>query len=256
VIRLAALGDCHVGADTAGLLHPHLRHVDEHADALLVAGDLTKCGTANEARCFAAELRDVSVPIYAVLGNHDYHAGENERVVDVLRDAGIRVLDGRTDVLEIDGTTIGIAGTKGFGGGFAGASGSEFGEPEMKAFIAHTKWIAADLLGALDALRTDVRVVLLHYAPVEATLVGERLEIYPFLGSYLLAEAIDVAGADLVFHGHAHRGTEHGTTPGGVPVRNVAQPVIGAAYKVYTLTDGSHAATATTYRETTATAKP
>jgi len=126
-----------------------------------------------------------------------------------------------------------VAGVKGFGGGFAGASGSEFGEREMKAFMAHTRHVAGMLEDALATLDTDVRVALLHYAPVEATLRGERLEIYPFLGSYLLAEAVDRAGADLVVHGHAHNGTERGVTPAGVPVRNVAQPVLRRSYAVY-----------------------
>jgi Icc-related predicted phosphoesterase len=131
-----------------------------------------------------------------------------------------------------------VAGTKGFGGGFAGASASPFGEEEMKAFVGHTEEVAAGLEGALGALDADLRVALLHYSPVESTLAGERLEIYPFLGSYLLAEAIDRAGADLVLHGHAHRGTERGVTPGGISVRNVAETVIGHAYKVYGLGDG------------------
>jgi Icc-related predicted phosphoesterase len=131
-----------------------------------------------------------------------------------------------------------VAGTKGFGGGFAGACGSEFGEPEMKAFINHTRELAENLERSLAGLDADLRVALLHYSPVEGTLLGERLEIYPFLGSYLLAEAVDRAGADLVLHGHAHRGTEQGVTPGGVQVRNVAQPVIRHAYHVYCFSGG------------------
>ena len=122
---------------------------------------------------------------------------------------------------------------KGFGGGFPGASGAEFGEPEMKAFIRHTKERSEALGSALASLRTDVRVALMHYAPIRETLQGEPPEIFPFLGSYLLAEAVDRSGADLVIHGHAHRGTEHGVTPGGVNVRNVAQTVIRQAYAVY-----------------------
>ena len=235
MIRIAAFGDCHVGVDSCGRLAPHLEPVNEHADVLLIAGDLTKCGTKDEARILADEVQNVTIPIYAVLGNHDHHADEVDGVTRALGDGGIHVLDGSAEVVEIDGASLGIAGTKGFGGGFANACGSDFGEPEMKAFMAHTKRIACRLERALASLSTDHRVALLHYAPIDATLVGERLEIYPFLGSYLLAEAIDVAGADLVLHGHAHGGTEHGSTPGGVPVRNVAQPVIGAAYKVYTL---------------------
>jgi Icc-related predicted phosphoesterase len=128
---------------------------------------------------------------------------------------------------------LGIAGTKGFGGGFLGAMASEFGEPEMKAFVRHTKSLAHELSGALRSLDTDVRIAVTHYSPVEGTLEGERREIYPFLGSYLLAEAVDGCGVALMVHGHAHGGRERGVTPGGTPVRNVAQPVLGAAYKVY-----------------------
>ena len=133
---------------------------------------------------------------------------------------------------------VGVAGTKGFGGGFRGAHGSDFGEPEMKAFVGHTKMLSDRLERSLTGLDTDLRIALLHYAPIEATLEGERLEIYPFLGSYLLAEAVDNAGADLVLHGHAHHGAEKGRTPGGIPVRNVAQPVIRHAYNIYTLDAG------------------
>jgi Icc-related predicted phosphoesterase len=235
MIRVAALGDCHVGADTSGRLRRSMESVNDAADLLLVAGDLTKCGTEAEARLLVDELRDIEIPICAVLGNHDHHGDEVDDITLVLKEAGVRLLEGDTAEFSLGGTTLGVAGTKGFGGGFAGASGSDFGEPEMKAFIRHTKCIAARLQGALASLPTEFRVALLHYSPIEATLDGERCEIYPFLGSYLLAEAIDTAGADLVVHGHAHSGQEHGSTPGGVPVRNVAQPVLGVAYKVYTL---------------------
>jgi Icc-related predicted phosphoesterase len=128
---------------------------------------------------------------------------------------------------------VGVAGTKGFGGGFAGASASDFGEREMKAFVAESRRRARRLERALASLRADRRIALLHYSPVADTLAGEPREIYPFLGSYLLAEAVDRSGADLVLHGHAHRGSPSGVTPGGVPVRNVAVPVIGCAYQVF-----------------------
>ena len=187
MIRIAAFGDCHVGADTCGRLRRHLEPVNEHADVVLIAGDLTKCGTKDEARLLTDELRDLTVPVYAVLGNHDYHSDEVDGVERTLTDAGIHVLDGDAETLALDGVSLGIAGTKGFGGGFAGASGSEFGEPEMKAFMVHTKRIASGLQDALVSLTTDYRVALLHYAPIDTTLEGERLEIYPFLGSYLLA---------------------------------------------------------------------
>jgi Icc-related predicted phosphoesterase len=138
-------------------------------------------------------------------------------------------------VVDLDGTTVGVAGCKGFGGGFVGACASNYGEPEMKAFVRHTMQAADTLSDALGSLDTDVRIALLHYSPVAETLQGEPLEIYPFLGSYLLAEAIDRHGADLALHGHAHAGSARGRTAGGCPVRNVALPVIGHAYRLFCL---------------------
>jgi Icc-related predicted phosphoesterase len=233
VIRIAAVGDVHVAADCAGCLE--LDGVDDCADLLLIAGDLTRIGDPCEAQVLATELSAVHVPVLAVLGNHDHHGDRPDEIVDLMTRAGIRVLEGETAVVEVGGTRVGIAGAKGFGGGFAGACGSDFGEPEMKAFVRHTKGIAARLETCLRHLEADIRIALLHYSPIPETLQGERLEIYPFLGSYLLGEAVDRAGADLVLHGHAHRGTEKGTTPGGIRVRNVAKPVIGRPFMVYEL---------------------
>jgi len=234
-VRIAAVGDVHVGEDSVGRLRPALEGVADQADVLLLAGDLTRCGTPAEAAVLVGELAGLGLPTACVLGNHDYHADQVREVTAVLEEAGLRVLEGDTWTIDVRGMTLGVAGIKGFGGGFPGASGSEFGEPEMKAFLRHSR-LAAERLGAeLAALRTDICVALTHYSPAAATLVGEPLEIYPFLGSGHLAEAIDGAGADLALHGHAHRGSETGATPGGVPVRNVAQPVIRAAYRVYTL---------------------
>lgn len=238
MIRVAAVGDVHVGAECAGRLAPHFAHVAEHADLLLLAGDLTRCGEPAEAEVLAGELAGVGVPTVAVLGNHDLHADQAGEVVAVLERVGVQVLDGTATVLDVDGVTVGIAGTKGFGGGFPGASGTEFGEPEMKAFMRHSREVAAGLHDALATLATDVRIALLHYSPVEETLRGERLEIYPFLGCWLLAEAIDEAGCDVAFHGHAHHGTERGVTPGGTRVRNVAQPVLARPYRVYGVEPG------------------
>ena len=233
MIRVAAVGDVHVGIDSAGRLAPRLAGLADHADVFLLAGDLTHRGRPEEAKVLAEELRGVRVPTIAVLGNHDYHSDEQDGVTEVLEQAGIRVLEGDAVVLEIGGRRVGIAGSKGFGGGFAGASASDFGEPEMKAFVGHTRALAGRLERALGGLRSDRRIVLLHYSPVAETLAGEPREIHAFLGSYLLAEAVDRVGADLVLHGHAHRGSRDGTTPGGVPVRNVAAPVIGRAYEVF-----------------------
>ncbi|MEU5694957.1 metallophosphoesterase [Actinosynnema sp. NPDC020468] len=236
MIRIAAVGDVHLGEDARGRMRPALENVGEHADVLLLAGDLTRHGTVAEARVVADEFRDLPVPVVAVLGNHDHHDDHPVEVSDVLRDAGLTVLEGDTATFGFAGGTLGVAGVKGFGGGFAGKCGSAFGEPEMKAFIRHTGEIADRLRAALSTLDTSVKVALTHYSPVPDTLRGEPPEIYPFLGSYLLGEAIDATGTQLAVHGHAHFGVEHGMTPGGVRVRNVAQPVIRSAYAVYDVT--------------------
>lgn len=235
MIRIAAVGDVHVDKDVLGRYRPALEQLPGVADALLVAGDLTRHGTVEEAQCMATEFRDLGVPVVTVLGNHDHQSDQQDKVGDVLRDAGLIVLEGDSTVLEINGHRLGIAGAKGFGGGFAGACASSFGEREMKNFVGTTEAIAERLGAALRGLDCDALVALTHYAPVPETLVGEPLEIYPFLGSYLLGQAIDSAPTALALHGHAHHGSERGRTPGGVPVRNVAHPVIKQAYNVYQL---------------------
>jgi Icc-related predicted phosphoesterase len=233
VITIAAVGDVHAGVDTAGVLRPHLRGLPEEADLFLLAGDLTKTGDPREAEVLAGELADLGVPIVAVLGNHDHHSDRPVEVRRVLGDAGVRVLEGETESIRIGEVTVGVVGAKGFGGGFEGACATDFGEPETKAFIRHSQERAAAVERELKLLDADVRIVLLHYSPVRETLLGEQPELYPFLGSYLLAEACDRQGADLILHGHAHHGTEKGITPGGIGVRNVAQPVLRRPYAVY-----------------------
>ncbi|MFF3851121.1 metallophosphoesterase [Streptomyces sp. NPDC002328] len=238
MIRVAAVGDIHMGPDSQGLLRPAFDTLPDCADLLLLAGDLTRHGTPEEAKVVAQEVRGLPVPVVAVLGNHDHHDERPEEVTAILREAGVTVLEGEGTVVECGGTRVGIAGTKGFGGGFVGRCAGEFGEPLMKEFVRYTRRCADALHTALEELGRDgceTRVALTHFSPVADTLAGEPPEIYPFLGSYLLAEAIDTAGADLSVHGHAHMGTEHGTTAGGVRVRNVAQPVIRRAFNVYQL---------------------
>lgn len=230
MIRIAAIGDLHFGTDSAGAYRPHLESLRERADVLLLAGDLTRLGRGDEAVIVADELRDLPIPALAVLGNHDVHSGEESEVRGALEDAGVTVLEEEGVVVEVEGGRVGVAGTIGFGGGFPGGSASDFGEPEMKAFVARTARMAGGLERSLRELDADLRVALLHYAPVRDTLEGEPPEIHAFLGSCRLADAIDRGGADLALHGHAHRGTERGRTAGGVPVRNVAWPVIDQAY--------------------------
>lgn len=235
MIRIAAAGDIHLAEHSRGGLRPRLEGIEERADVLLLAGDLTDHGSREEARVVAEEVGDLPVPVIGVLGNHDHHEGCPEEVAAILRGGGIRILEGEATVVELAGRRVGVAGTKGFGGGFFGTRGSSFGEREMKAFIDHSERTAGALRECLNGLDAEYRLSLTHYAPVAATLGEEPRELHPFLGSSLLAEAIDSAGSSLALHGHAHFGSEHGVTPGGVAVRNVAQPVLGAAFRVYDL---------------------
>ncbi|WP_116103788.1 metallophosphoesterase family protein [Amycolatopsis thermalba] len=236
MIRVAAVGDVHLGEDARGLLRPALEHLADLADVLLLAGDLTRHGALEEAEVVADVFSGLDRPVVAVLGNHDYHSDRQDDITKLLEDRGIRVLEGASARLEVGGQTLGVAGVKGFGGGFAGKCASAFGEREMKAFVEHSIERSEALRAAMMELDdVDHRIALTHYSPIPETLRGEPPEIYPFLGSYQLGEVIDECGADLAIHGHAHFGCEQGVTPGGVRVRNVAQPVIRSAYATYGL---------------------
>jgi Icc-related predicted phosphoesterase len=225
-VRIAAVGDVHCDEQTRGKLGASLRGVNEQADALVLAGDLTAVGKASEARCLVEELREVRVPVVAVLGNHDYEFDQEAVIVELLQDAGIHVLDGSGIVLELAGQRVGFAGAKGFCGGFGRYLVAPFGEQSLKAFV---KVGLRESLGLADALRrlgTERRVVVLHYAPIRETLAGESPELFPFLGNGGLCQPIDEHGADVVFHGHAHNGFLRGQTPRGIPVYNVAQKIV------------------------------
>lgn len=241
MIRVAAVGDVHVSRERGAFSRDQIERLAQAADVLLLAGDLTQNGYVLEALRLADELSGATIPVVAVLGNHDYHQGEQGQIRAALETAGVIVLEGEGVVLNVRGVSVGVGGGKGFGGGFAGACGSEFGEEEMKIFVRRARAEAEGLADALKQLECDVRIALLHYAPCDGTLAGERLEIFPFLGSYFLGEAVDAAGCAVAFHGHAHAGTERALTAGGIPVRNVARPVIKLAYKVYTLEPGEGA---------------
>ncbi len=235
MIRIAAVGDVHFDQSSRGRLKNYLSEIASQADILLLAGDLTQTGDLSEARVLAEDLAGAPIPVAAVLGNHDFHLGNELELAALLESYGITVLEGESVEYSIGNTCVGVAGIKGFGGGFPGACASDFGEPEMKDFIRYTKDQAQSLKAALLSLDTPYKVALMHYSPIAGTLLGERLELYPFLGSYLLSEAVDQAQVDIVFHGHAHKGTEKGETFAGVPVRNVAQPVIRHVCNIYTL---------------------
>jgi Icc-related predicted phosphoesterase len=233
MIRIAAAGDLHFDRGSEGKISEHFEILKMNADFLLLAGDLTQTGDPEEMKVLAKDLRFCPVPTIAVLGNHDYHSNKVDIVTEILKENNVSVLESSSIILNIQNFTIGIAGCKGFGGGFIGTSCADFGEEEMKSFIRHSKDVAHKLKMIIHDLKTDYKIVLLHYSPTPQTLFGEKKEIYPFLGSHLLADAIDSDVVDLVFHGHAHKGIEKGETPGGTPVRNVAQPVIRHPFNFY-----------------------
>jgi Icc-related predicted phosphoesterase len=221
-VRFAAVGDLHVTRESAGTLRAFFAQAADTADALLLCGDLTDYGTAEEADVLCGELAALKIPVVAVLGNHDYESGTPEIVTHALTHAGVRVLDG--EACEIEG--VGIAGTKGFAGGFGRGSLGSWGEPAIKLFVKEALNEAMKLEAALAKLRTPRRIALLHYSPVASTLEGEPLQIFPFLGSSRLEEPLLRYPVDAVFHGHAHRGAMEGRTINGVPVYNVAKPLL------------------------------
>ena len=221
-MRIAAVGDLHCRADTRRNIGVALRGADEEAEVLLLAGDLTDHGTLEEAHWLAEELSGVKMEKCAVLGNHDYEGGESEGVKRILSEAGVHVLDG--DPWQLN--DLGVAGIKGFAGGFELAQLQRFGEEPLKAFVDACIAEERKLEKALFQLRTRRKIALLHYSPCRQTLEGEPLEIYPFLGATRFSGPIDSIRPDLALHGHAHRGTLKGETRGGVPVYNVALPVL------------------------------
>jgi Icc-related predicted phosphoesterase len=194
---------------------------------LVIAGDLTDYGLADEARALARDLTTlVKIPIVAVLGNHDYESGEETLVRDVLVDAGVHMLDG--DAVELHG--VGFAGVKGFAGGFGRGALGPWGEQAIKLFVQEALNEALKLESALARLKAKHRIAVLHYAPVRATVEGEPPEIHPWLGSSRLEEPLTRFQVSAVVHGHAHKGSPEGRTSGGIPVYNVAVPVLTAAY--------------------------
>ncbi|HWK65043.1 MAG TPA: metallophosphoesterase [Rhizobiaceae bacterium] len=220
LLKVAAVGDLHVRED-GGSYRNLFSDVSQAADILVLAGDLTDTGEPRQAEILAEELRTCSIPVVAVLGNHDYESGLVQEVSDILRRAGVHLLDGQAT--EING--VGFVGVKGFIGGFGRRMLGSFGEPTIKAMVAESLNEAMRLENAMRQSRSERTLIVLHYAPTEDTVVGEPLEIYPFLGSSRLAETIDRFKVSAVVHGHAHHGTYEGRTPGGAPVFNVAMHI-------------------------------
>lgn len=225
-VKVAAVGDVHCNKSSAGALRPLFSQAAEAADMLLLCGDLTDYGLAEETRILVEELSVVTIPIVAVLGNHDYETGNEDEVKQMLGDAGVQVLDG--DACEVCG--IGIAGAKGFAGGYGRHALGPWGERAIKGFVDEALREALKLETALSKLRTRQRIALLHYSPIEQTVKGEPPEIYPFLGTSRLEDPLVHYPVDVVFHGHAHRGSPYGTTVNNIPVYNVAKPLLARTY--------------------------
>jgi Icc-related predicted phosphoesterase len=222
IVRVAAVADVHCSR-ARGTLSPLFEQMAAAADVLLICGDLTNHGHPDEARTLAGELAAVQgVPVIAVLGNHDHEAAMMDQLGDVLRDAGVTLLDG--DACTVRG--VGFAGTKGFGGGFGRAAMPYWGEAAAKVYVQEARHEAAKLATALDRLPTEPRIAVLHYAPIQATVADEPRELWPFLGSSYLETALARVPVTAVFHGHAHYGTPQGQTATGTPVYNVALPLL------------------------------
>ncbi|WP_437642597.1 metallophosphoesterase family protein [Sorangium sp. So ce854] len=221
--RVAAASDLHCRPEHGGRMRELVRAVNAEAEVLVLCGDLTDRGYPEEAKVLADALSGLSVPCAAVLGNHDLDRGASAEIARILGEVGVEVLDGDHLVLRDD---VGVAGVKGFMGGFGNATLQAFGEGPLKAFVQEAVTEALKLEAALSQLDTDRRIVIMHYTPVLDTTVGENVEIRPFLGTSRLVAPIDLYGADVVFHGHAHHGALEGRTPRGTPVYNVAMPLL------------------------------
>jgi len=225
-IRVAAVGDIHVRETDKGKLAAFFKDVSEEADVLVIAGDLTDTGDEGEAQVLADELKSCSIPVVGVLGNHDYEKGRHKLIRQILQNNNMHVLDGEAIILE----GVGFAGVKGFGGGFDKHMLSMFGEGAMKAFVQEAVDEALHLdraLARLDQENENIRkIAVLHYSPIQATVIGEPEQIFPFLGSSRLAEPLSRRNVVAAFHGHAHVGTLEGETNNGVKVYNVAKPIL------------------------------
>lgn len=223
MIKVAAVGDLHCSKNSVGQLRPLFSQAAEMADMLLLCGDLTDYGLAEEAKILADELTALKkMPVVAVLGNHDYESGTPDDVKNILSDAGVQILDG--DAVEIEG--VGIAGVKGFAGGYGRHALGPWGEGAIKSFVNEALQEALKLEAALAKLRTGHRVALLHYSPILDTVQGEPPEIFAYLGTSRLEDPLVHYPVDVVFHGHAHRGSPEGKTVNNIPVYNVAKPLL------------------------------
>ena len=239
-LRIAATGDVHCRDSNRDAIVSSFAALGDDVDLVLVAGDLTSHGRLEEAEILCAAAAETEAPVYAVLGNHDWHADEAEAILERLEAGGVHMLDRRAAVCQVGEVEVGIVGVKGFVGGFAPRHLPDFGEPSLRAVYAEaTVEVEALDEGLREVATCPLRIVLLHYSPAEETLEGEPREIWVFLGSDRLAAPILEHGPDLVLHGHAHAGSPDGTI-GETPVHNVSRPVLGTDFRIFEL-DASRA---------------
>lgn len=237
-IRIAAAGDIHCSAETQDRLAASFRRLDGEVDLFLLAGDLTTLGEPEQAEALAEVCRPLETRTIAVLGNHDWHANRVGELLELLEEAGVTMLDPGWTTCELGGTSVGVAGTKGFVGGFPDSQLPDFGEPILRQVYRDTTAEVDAITSGLEAIADcDHRIVLLHYAPTTTTLEGEPRVIWAFLGTDRMAAPIGDRRPDVVLHGHAHRGTFEGRI-GEVPVYNVALEVMKRDFFVFEL-DGA-----------------
>lgn len=222
VVRIAAVGDIHCTKTSQGALEPLFSEASEQADVLLLCGDLTDYGLPEEAHVLVKELAAAKIPVLAVFGNHDYESGKQAEIEQILSDAGVTILDGTA--CEVEG--IGFAGVKGFAGGFGSKALGAWGEDAIKSFVHEAVNEALKLESALARLQTQERIAVLHYSPIQETVEGEPPEIFPFLGSSRLEDAINRYSVTAAFHGHAHKGRLQGLSSNNIPVYNVSMPLL------------------------------
>jgi Icc-related predicted phosphoesterase len=238
MLRIAAAGDIHCSPAERARIENAFASLDSGIDIVLLAGDLTTGGMPDEAAVLADACRDLPQPVFAVLGNHDWHADRAGDVIAVLEEAGVNVLERRAATCKVDGSRVGVAGVKGFVGGFPDAALPDFGEPSLRRVYAETtEEVEALDRGLREISDCDLRIALLHYAPTTSTLGSEPRGIWAFLGSDRLARPIIEHAPDLVLHGHAHAGTFEGFL-GPVPVYNVALHVTGRDFWIFELEPG------------------
>ena len=235
MIRIAAAGDIHASGSARSRIEESFAAIEHDADLVLLAGDLTTHGMPDQAQLLADAVRGLSLPVCAVLGNHDLHADRGEEVAAIVADAGVYMLDRRSAVFSLGGEEVGVVGTKGFVGGFAGSQLPDFGEPLLRRVYAETtEEVEAVKRGLQAVAHCPIRIVLLHYAPISETLEGEPPGIWTYLGCDRLAVPIAEHRPDVVLHGHAHAGSFEGVI-GEVPVYNVAVHVTGRDFYVFDL---------------------